>query len=226
VPIAGALVTHFDSDHWNPSWLAAFPEGATLHVHREHRSRAERSGAAYLRTNIFEGDFELLPGVVVRSAMNAHDDQGTVAYRVEAQRVGEQADLGYATDIGKPSEALARLLRGVDVLAVESNYCPDMQLASSRPEFLKRRIMSGGGHLSNQQSAALVRSVAPRSSVVLLHLSLECNTPQRAAAFHRHDPLRLTISSWDRPTEWIAARPSPCAVVRQSVGRSLWEVHQ
>jgi len=42
----------------------------------------------------------------------------------------------------------------LDCIALEANYDPQMQAESSRPRFLKRRIMGGDGHLSNFQALA------------------------------------------------------------------------
>jgi phosphoribosyl 1,2-cyclic phosphodiesterase len=94
-------------------------------------------------------------------------------------------------------------LRGVDVLALESNYCPVLQVASDRPRFLKDRIMCGSGHLSNEQCARAVGLIAPRSHVVLLHLSQECNTPELALAGHRDRGYGVTVSSQHEATAWI-----------------------
>jgi hypothetical protein len=122
----------------------------------------------------------------------------------------------------------------VDVLAVESNYCPRMQLASNRPQFLKDRIMGGAGHLSNQQSARLVRQVSPASHVVLLHLSLLCNTPKVALQAHDWtqdaDAPACTVANWDAPTAWIDIKPAPAGTrpaEPTAMPRFLWEtVHE
>lgn len=221
LPIEGVLLTHLDHDHWYPGWLNALPDRATVHLHRRHRGRAERLGLTYLRTRFFEDDVELTSGVVARPVLNHHDDLGTVAYRVEFPGGGA---LGFATDVGRCTQELVEHLRGVDVLAIESNYCPAMQLASARPDFLKQRIMGGKGHLSNQQSARAVRGISPRRHVVLLHLSLECNTPETALAHHDHADVLVTISASDTPTPVIAVTPgeSGPARSRQRTARTLF----
>lgn len=235
VPIEGVLLTHLDNDHWHNGWLAAMPQSTTVHVHRSHRGRADRAGLTYLRTNLFDDDFEIAPGVVVKPVLNAHDDLGTAAFRIEyrpSDTTQPHSSLGFATDIGSPTRDLIQHLQGVDVLAVESNYCPRMQLASNRPQFLKDRIMGGAGHLSNQQSAKLVRDIAPQSHVLLLHLSLECNTPD--VALRAHDWTRdadapaCTIANWDGPTPWIEIKPTsnprPARQVPLPMPRSLWDL--
>lgn len=223
VPIAGALLTHLDADHWRPTWAGAggLDESTPIFVHRRHKGRANREGVTHHRTEFFEGDFDLPARragqqghtLFVRTATNPHDDLGSASFRFMLEV--SDADIGYATDIGSPTRPLVNTLKGVDVLAVESNYCPVLQEASSRPPALKDRIMGGSGHLSNEQSAGLVRSIAPRSHVVLLHLSRECNKPEVALHHHQHDGLSVTVSRHDGPTEWLGTRENGGVVTKK-----------
>jgi phosphoribosyl 1,2-cyclic phosphodiesterase len=210
--VAGVLVTHLDADHWHAGWLAAMPDQARVHLHSRHLSRAERLGVTYLRTNVLPvdetgkpghafGTFDLCEGVRVRWILNDHDDHGSVSYRVDHC---SGASVGFVTDLGVVSAGLVQLMRGVSVLAVESNYCPRMQQASTRPAFLKERIMGGRGHLSNEQSAAFVRAVQPRDALALLHLSRECNTPETVLVHHQHD-VATYVTSPDSGTPWLDA---------------------
>jgi phosphoribosyl 1,2-cyclic phosphodiesterase len=73
----------------------------------------------------------------------------------------------------------------LDVLAIESNYCPQLQAASDRPMFLKQRITGGRGHLSNQESAEIACRATPRMGAFLLHLSRVCNRPTLALEAHQ-----------------------------------------
>jgi phosphoribosyl 1,2-cyclic phosphodiesterase len=158
-------------------------------------------GFLYSPSEVFEDCFELAPGLCIRPLLQSHDEMGVAAFRIE---VGSPRHaLGFATDLGRASEELVRHLSGVDVLAIESNYCPRMQLESPRPEFLKRRIMGGAGHLSNRECAEAARLINPARHVVLLHLSTQCNTPTLAAAEHQDRRYGLTLSRPDAPTPWI-----------------------
>jgi len=201
IHIDHVILTHLDCDHWNTGWLEAMPEATTVHLHKRHVGRAGRMGLTYLRTQPFTDSFEVLPGIVIHPLLVAHDDLGTAAFRIDFPACGRS--LGYATDMGRPSQELCEHLAGVDILAIESNYCPRMQLASSRPDFLKQRIMGGRGHLSNEESARAVTRMAPRETVVLLHLSRQCNTPETAAQHHAYEGRRVIVSSDREPTGWI-----------------------
>lgn len=224
VPIAAIILTHLDHDHFNSSWLSKWPPDCRLHIHRRHRSRADRHGLTLVPTDIFQDAFDA-GGLGFEPLLMSHDDLGSAAFRVSISG----RSLGYATDLGRATEALVRHLQGVDVLAIESNYCPRLQRASPRPAFLKRRIMDGSGHLSNEQSARAVAEIGVREHVVLLHLSRECNHPNLAAAPHAQAPYRLTVAHHERPTDWVpvawpgapaAPRPRPIT----SRAANLWDV--
>ncbi|MCA9304092.1 MAG: hypothetical protein KC996_08225, partial [Phycisphaerales bacterium] len=109
-------------------------------------------------------------------------------------------------------------------LAIESNYCPRMQEASGRPAYLKKRIMGGSGHLSNEESAHAIGLIEPGERLVLLHLSQQCNCPQTAAHAHRHHRWTPTISTQHTPTPWIPIRATersstPIVRTKQTQGR-------
>jgi phosphoribosyl 1,2-cyclic phosphodiesterase len=205
------LLTHLDHDHWHGGWNRRLPASVPVRVHARHAGRARRGGIN-VRLAPFDGEFELYAGVCVRGALGLHDDLGVVSYRVEFACCG--SGFGFATDVGRITEALLEHLRGVDVLAIESNYCPRMQATSRRPWFLKRRIMGGQGHLSNEEALRAIEAIGPRTHVVLLHLSEECNCPKLVAEMHAGADYALTISAQDRPTRWVPIAPPPGASVQ------------
>ncbi len=115
----------------------------------------------------------------------------------------------------------------MDVLAIESNYCPRLQATSGRPWFLRQRITGGRGHLSNHECVAAVAAIDPGTHVVLLHLSRQCNNPKLAGAGHRARGYELTITSQRHPTPWIPIlnrRPRPARPV-PTVYAPLFEMH-
>ena len=173
------LFTHFDHDHAKAGWArAAMRDGLRLRCSHRHRPLALERGYPDVALETFDarGDGFDLGAIRVIPCENPHDDGGTVAFRLETPA----GTLGFATDLGRASGALIESMRGVDILAIESNYDRAMQLASDRPQFLKSRIMGGKGHLSNEECIDAVRAIAwPREPehIVLLHLSRDCNCP-------------------------------------------------
>lgn len=214
--IAGVVLTHLDHDHFKPAWVRSMPRHVPVYIHRAHRSRAQRQNFFTPSSLLYDEAFDLSAGrfgVRIEPTLLAHDQLGVAAFRVS---LPNSATLGYATDLGHPTDQLRTHLHGVDVLAVESNYCPALQARSERPAFLKDRIMGGSGHLSNQQAADLTRSIAPREHVVLLHLSRDCNTPELAAQGHADQPYALTISDQFVPTPWVSIEPARAATTSPS----------
>lgn len=230
--IEAVLLTHLDGDHVHTGWAKALSyRPIDVHLHERHRYRAKANGLPKSRIRLFdERPFELLPHVEVRSMLLAHDDEGVVGFRISHTCPGTQSSsldtslkpttLGFATDLGRVTDQLIDFLLGVDALAIESNYDREMQLASNRPLMLKRRIMGGRGHLSNDESLDAVKSIRAHrdlGGVTLLHLSQQCNDPRLVQRLYESSAPelmdRLTITTQDAPAGWrrIIARDREAA---------------
>jgi phosphoribosyl 1,2-cyclic phosphodiesterase len=141
---------------------------------------AERKGDVRL---FLPGDTLDFDGVSVHALPTPHDAEQSVAFVVTC----EGKRLGILTDLGHPFERLARLMTDLDAAYLESNYDPVMLAEGSYPPELKARIRGDGGHLSNDEAAALVRGCGrhrPRW-VALAHLSEHNNVPELALETHR-----------------------------------------
>jgi len=212
------LLTHCDRDHFDPAWgRAAVEIGVRFHLHRRQRARALRGGLDGRALCMFDTRFELDGQTVVDAVPLAHDALGTTGFVIHHESVR----LGFATDLGAVPSSLLESFQSLDALALESNYDPTMQRSSDRPDFLKRRIMSGRGHLSNEQALRAILHIADRSSlqhIALLHLSQQCNCPDRIATLYqtRAPDLigKLTVSSQHEPTGRLEIMP---ATVRHSL---------
>ncbi len=124
------LFTHLDTDHCHESWPAHLPRHARFRIYAGHRRRARTAGLLQRRTYIFDDQFFDLPcGVRVTPTKLAHDELGVIVFRMDAPG----GSLGYATDVGRPTPEMFQALAGVDVLAIESNYCTQMKIASAHP---------------------------------------------------------------------------------------------
>jgi len=203
--VAGVLLTHLDHDHWYSGWTSRWPKGWHLWLSRAHADHARRRRLVPAdAVRIFEDEpFEPAPSMRVTPFQASHDELGVSSFRFDLSAPGSSGSLGFATDLGRVPEHLIHGFRGVHVLAIESNYCPQLQMASSRPMYLKRRIMGGDGHLSNEQTLQAITGISPRDHVVLLHLSRECNDPGLVASMHAGSDYALTITSQDEPSRWV-----------------------
>ncbi|NLV25380.1 MAG: MBL fold metallo-hydrolase [Deltaproteobacteria bacterium] len=90
--------------------------------------------------------------------------------------------VGVATDLGMVTRLVAERLKGCRVLVLESNHDEEMLRDGPYPWFLKQRIRSRHGHLSNETSSRLLEFLLWErlEAVFLAHLSQENNTPDLA----------------------------------------------
>ena len=119
--------------------------------------------------------------------------------------------LAWLTDLGHAPQHVRERIRDADVLVIEANHCPQMLKDDpKRPWSVKQRISGRHGHLSNESTRELLRSVAsPRwRHVFLAHLSRECNS--RAAVE-------------DACADVLAALKCPCSIVAAGGGTPFYD---
>lgn len=87
--------------------------------------------------------------------------------------------VGVMTDIGRACEQVVKYFNMCDAVFLEANYDEEMLSKGKYPYYLKNRIRSGRGHLSNREALDLfLNHRAPSLSHVLLsHLSKDNNCP-------------------------------------------------
>jgi phosphoribosyl 1,2-cyclic phosphodiesterase len=176
------LVTHGHLDHARSAGALAKRHDATVHcpaailahpsVKRAPRQVALRIGS--------EAEIRGTSGEVLRytPVPLPHDCDPTVAYRIES----EGRVLVVLTDMGRPSDQVARALKGAHLLMLEFNHDRAMLAAGPYTDALKRRVSGGQGHLSNDEAAGMLASLAGPQlhTVVLAHLSATNNQPRIA----------------------------------------------
>lgn len=86
------------------------------------------------------------------------------------------------TDLGVVSNRVEKALEGADAAVIEANHDLDMLENGPYPRFLKQRIKSSSGHLSNAHAGRLLARLRcqPGLRVFLAHLSQHNNLPDLA----------------------------------------------
>lgn len=87
-----------------------------------------------------------------------------------------------ATDIGHINEELLNNLKHSNLILLESNHDLQMLQNGPYPYYLKRRILSDRGHLSNEAAGEIAVQLAASGTArfILGHLSKENNLPELA----------------------------------------------
>jgi len=107
-----------------------------------------------------------------------HDSSDNVGYMVE---YGEKTFV-IITDAGHITDTVRDYARRANHLVIESNYDEKMLMSGTYPEYLKERISSPTGHLSNIDAAYfLATNYTPAlKNIWLCHLSRDNNHPELA----------------------------------------------
>ncbi|RJO71912.1 MAG: MBL fold metallo-hydrolase [Myxococcales bacterium] len=179
--VSAILVTHEHTDHI--AGVSVFSRRYRVPVYIPHRAwRAVQrwQNDWWEVRHIRAGEPLRLNGLCVEPFSIPHDTEEPVAFAFEHGG----ARFGMATDLGHASESVVQALSGMDALLIESNHDERMLETGPYPWPLKQRIASPFGHLSNRQSAALLRRLLHPAlqTVILGHLSEENNQPELAQA--------------------------------------------
>lgn len=180
--LTAIVLTHEHGDHTRG--LEVFcrkrevPVYATIHTCAIVR---ENVGAAVKWRQFEAGHSFRIGRIDIHSFSVPHDAVDPVGFLFD----NGESRLGILSDVGHVTKAILDRLDGVDTLFAEANY-DDVLLMNDtkRPWSTKQRISNRHGHLSNEQTADLVCSIASNHlhRVVLGHLSSDCNTPEIAVA--------------------------------------------
>ncbi|MBI3895623.1 MAG: MBL fold metallo-hydrolase [Acidobacteria bacterium] len=200
------LITHEHSDHTSglarlalqyripvyisPSTLAALPPQIKLPA-----VEAFKSGSRFQIADLTVEPFTI-----------PHDAADPVAFRVTAAGVR----IALATDLGYLPQNVRDYLRSCHCLILESNHDLEMLRNGPYPWYVKQRVMSRDGHLSNSALGEFLRTDfdVQAQLLILAHLSQQNNHPQiarleAASALEQRSvgTTRLVISTQDEPTE-------------------------
>lgn len=91
--------------------------------------------------------------------------------------------IAYCTDLGIITSEVRENMLGSNFVFLESNYEPELLRKNTNyPYYIKRRISSDVGHLSNSDCAGFLKELAEHGATrfILGHLSRENNTPEIA----------------------------------------------
>ena len=177
--IDAIFVTHHHGDHSKSALMASKKWGSRLYCNIETAMKMGWNPISDCRT------FGSLERVEVRNEISVlpipipHDDAENIALIVSN---GDGNRAGFVTDLGEATVELKRHLRGCTHISIEANYDHSKLMQGPYPDSLKRRISGRGGHLSNSQTAEILREIMNPGlkSIVLCHLSDKNNAPHIA----------------------------------------------
>lgn len=191
----GIVITHEHSDHVKGLGILARKHGVPIYATKE--TLEEIGEMKYLGEYPKELFHPVLPDVEfhvgdmeIKPFSIDHDAANPVAYRVKSGR----KSVAVATDMGHFDQYIIEHLQGLDALLLESNHDVRMLETGPYPYYLKRRILSDHGHLSNDNAGRLLNYILHDNMkhIFLGHLSKENNYEELA-----RETVKLEIDQGD-----------------------------
>ncbi|MDO4815276.1 MAG: MBL fold metallo-hydrolase [Bacillota bacterium] len=179
--VCGVLITHEHSDHISGLPMLVKHYGVRVYAPSELAEvlvSMKPQLADYICCTELNKAFNM-DGVDVAAFRTPHDSKFSVGYRFSGAGV-----FAFATDTGSVTDDMLSGLCGAETVVIEANHDIDMLKYGPYPYFLKKRILSSYGHLSNEDCKNLALTLAKSGTrhIILGHLSRENNTPDKAYA--------------------------------------------
>lgn len=177
------FITHEHSDHVKGLGVLARRHGVPVYATQETLEKIGQMKylGEYPRELLrpVRPDAEVVVGdMVVKPFRIDHDAADPVAYRIR----GGRSCAAVATDMGHFDQYVIEHLQGLDAILVESNHDVRMLETGPYPYYLKRRILSDYGHLSNDNAGRLLNCILHDhlKYILLGHLSQQNNYEELA----------------------------------------------
>ena len=179
--IGGIFITHEHIDHVNAVRILATNNGIPVYATEGTLEALEESGVlnGKFPVNVMPEEGVAVGDLFIKSFKTPHDSRESCGYTVTLPD-GQKAAI--ATDIGHMTEEIMQNLKGSGLVMLESNHDEGMLRNGPYPYYLKRRILSDVGHLSNNACAEAVTEILKSGTVrfFLGHLSRDNNFPALA----------------------------------------------
>lgn len=195
--IDAILITHEHSDHISGLGVMARKYGIPVYATAGTiRAIKKVNGLGDLDDGLFHEIWEdrklVLKDLTVNPMHISHDAAQPVGFRIS---YGDKK-VAICTDLGIYNDYTVECLKGMDAILLEANHDVNMLQVGPYPYYLKQRILSERGHLSNENSGRLLSRILHDGlqTVLLGHLSKENNLPELA-----YESVRLEINMGDNP---------------------------
>lgn len=172
----GVLITHNHKDHING--LASLIKKTNLQL--------------FIPTEMYEGIKEIVPkdrcefiddiqkinGITIELIHTSHDAPCSLGYIIS----DDTSSIVYITDTGYINRKYLSKMVNKDLYLIESNHDEVMLMDGPYPRFLKERVISDKGHLSNTTTSKYLKKIVGERTkyIILAHISEKNNTEELA----------------------------------------------
>ena len=148
--IKAVFLTHMHSDH--SKGIGALSRDLEIPVYA-HKSI---QGDFYIHKRVEPTKHYIIGNLNIMPFELSHDSPHSISYYLKIN----QSRVTLITDTGVITSQMYELARRSNILFLEANYNIDLLKESAYPHFLKRRISSDVGHLSNNAAITLLNDLS------------------------------------------------------------------
>ena len=197
----GILITHSHSDHIKG--LSSLVKHTNIPVIIPEEMYIDLEKVVPKERCKFIDDKFSINDVNIELIHTSHDTNYSVGYIIEYNK----KELVYVTDTGYINRKFLKKMLDKDIYIIESNHDEVMLMNGPYPRFLKKRVISDRGHLSNKTTARYLKDIIGIKTkyIVLAHLSEKNNTEdlafQETNKILENKNIKLLIARQEEETE-------------------------
>lgn len=208
--IRALFITHEHSDHIKGAGPIVRTLGIPLFINQLTFNAADYRLGKIEKVKIFENGYPFtFNDFLIEPFSVPHDSVDNSCFKISER--GSLGKLIILTDLGYPTKLVKEKLKNPSTIILESNHDFDKLINGPYEWWLKQRIKSKNGHLSNSQACELINEIIHPGlkNIILAHLSEENNEPEIAKAEmmkilkERESDCNLYIAYQNHPTNWI-----------------------
>lgn len=199
----GILITHSHNDHIKG--LSTLIKHTKINVYIPEQMYHELEHIVPKERCVFIEDQFKIEEIEIELIHTSHDTDYSVGFIIKDQG----KSLVYVTDTGYINRKFLTKMKNKDIYIIESNHDEAMLMDGPYPRFLKERVISDRGHLSNKTTARyLKQSIGDNTKyIVLAHLSEKNNTEELAFNETKkvidNDNIEILIAKQDEKSKLI-----------------------
>ena len=185
----GILVTHCHKDH--TKGLKSLLKNTHLKVYiPESMYDSLKESVPYSKCEFIEDEF-FINDIKIELIHTSHDAPSSVGFIIEHS----ERSFVYVTDTGYINRKYLAKMVNKNAYLIESNHDEIMLMDGPYPRFLKERVISDKGHLSNKTTAKYLKKIISSNTknIILAHISEKNNTEEKVLQAMKEEGLDNNI---------------------------------